>query len=656
MDTSIGPYPERARLETLLRGVARTRVAVVGDFCLDWYFDIDTAGAEVSIETALPTWPVRRIRTAPGGAGNVVTNLCALGVQEVRCFGVVGADPFASVLTTHLRALGSDVAGLVTQAVAWTTPTYMKPLVDGVERNRIDAGAGNALSNESAERVLAALAQLVETIDVLIVNQQLARGGVHTPAFRAGLARIAPRARIVVVDAREHADAYAGAIRKLNEREAVAFAEALDLPLAAGSGLADVAAALADHWGDAVCVTRGGEGALVAEPGGGAVPVPGIVTDGPIDTVGAGDAFVASFAAALGAGADGPSAARLANLAAAVTVRTIGATGSASPEQILDAAEQVVYRFRPEIAASPEAARLVEQSEIEIVTRFPAARPTRHVVFDHDGTISTLREGWEAVMEPLMVGAILGLAPDSAGGSTAEPATAAVAEVRAAVREFIARTTGVQTLGQMEGLRELVRRFGFVPEEAVLSAAAYKARYNAALMRIVERRTAKVARGELSVDDVTVKGAVSFLQRLAQAGLVLHLASGTDEDDVVREATLLGYAALFTGGIHGARGSIDHEPKRVVLQGILRELQDGGASGTPVVIGDGPVEIREGVRAGALTVGVASDEVRRFGRDDAKRARLVRAGADLIVPDYSAVEPLTRLLCAGALLNDGGGA
>ncbi len=34
-------------------------------------------------------------------------------------------------------------------------------------------------------------------------------------------------------------------------------------------------------------------------------------------------------------------------------------------------------------------------------------------------------------------------------------------------------------------------------------------------------------------------------------------------------------------------------------------------------------------------MGVASDELRRYGLNAAKRARLIRAGADLVVPDFA---------------------
>lgn len=114
----------------------------------------------------------------------------------------------------------------------------------------------------------------------------------------------------------------------------------------------------------------------------------------------------------------------------------------------------------------------------------------------------------------------------------------------------------------------------------------------------------------------------------------MHLASGTDQEDVAAEAEALGFAHLFEGRIHGAIGDVKVEAKRVVLERILQEIgRDGGVS--LVTFGDGPVEIRETHRRGGYTVGVASDEVRRFGLNTRKRTRLIRAGADLVVSDFT---------------------
>ena len=59
-----------------------------------------------------------------------------------------------------------------------------------------------------------------------------------------------------------------------------------------------------------------------------------------------------------------------------------------------------------------------------------------------------------------------------------------------------------------------------------------------------------------------------------------------------------------------------------------------------MVIGDGPVEIIEGRRVGAVCIGVASDEVRRHGLNISKRTRLIRAGAHLVIPDFSQYKEL----------------
>jgi len=201
----------------------------------------------------------------------------------------------------------------------------------------------------------------------------------------------------------------------------------------------------------------------------------------------------------------------------------------------------------------------------------------------------------------------------------------------------------VQTLVQMQALVEMAREFGCVPEGDILDEFGYKEIYNQALMRMVKKRLAKFQRGELAVEDLTVKNAVTFLMALHKAGVQLYLASGTDEEDVIAEATALGYAGIFTGGIYGAVGDVTKEAKRMVVERILNTIGPGGASGL-VAVGDGPVEIRETHKRGGFTVGVASDEVRRFGGNPAKRARLIRAGADVIVPDFSQGRVLLELL------------
>ncbi|MGA2480804.1 MAG: HAD family hydrolase [Spirochaetia bacterium] len=189
----------------------------------------------------------------------------------------------------------------------------------------------------------------------------------------------------------------------------------------------------------------------------------------------------------------------------------------------------------------------------------------------------------------------------------------------------------------------MVREFGVVPAAQVKDAEGYKALYNTELLVLVSRRLAKLERGELCVDDYTLKGALPMLKALHAAGVKLHLASGTDEVDVISEAKALGYAALFEGRIHGAVGDVGIEAKKVVVERILAEIGVGGA-GSVVTFGDGPVEMRETKRRGGYTVGVASDELRRFGLNERKRTRVIRAGADLVVPDFSQWKTLLGLL------------
>ena len=163
-------------LEAALAAAARARVAVFGDFCLDAYWTIDPDERERSLETDLPVRRVRTQRYAPGGAGNIASNLAALGVREVRAVGLVGADAFGRLLRDRLAEAGVDAAGLLDLQPDWQTMVYAKPVVAGVEGRRIDFGAFNVLAPAAADALADRLAAAADEADAVVVNQQVPAG------------------------------------------------------------------------------------------------------------------------------------------------------------------------------------------------------------------------------------------------------------------------------------------------------------------------------------------------------------------------------------------------------------------------------------------------------------------------------------------------
>lgn len=626
-------------LEQLLADISGARIAVIGDYCLDSYWFIDAAASEISLETRLPTRPVSRQRYSLGGAGNVVMNLIAMGVVKVYSFGVIGDDPFGREMVRLLQAAPANADGLLTQAEGWNTHVYTKPYAGDTEENRIDFGNFNRLDDASAARLLARLEERLPDVDVVIINEQVASGIHNSPFFRQRLGELVARhpARLFLLDSRHYSDAYTGTIRKINAHEAarlcVIHRESDEIVMYAEARHA--AETLFQRWHKPLFVSRGGRGCMVHDSAG-LQEVPGLQILGRIDTVGAGDSILAGIAAALAVGRDPLTAATLGNFVAGVTVQKLFQTGTATPREILAIGRDPDYIYRPELAEDQRQAQYVAGAEIEIVALPPKQARFTHAIFDHDGTISTLRQGWEKIMEPMMIRAIL-------GNRFREADEMLYQKTVRRTRDYIDKTTGIQTISQMAGLVEMVREAGCVPADRILDAAGYKKIYNAELMNLVRDRVARLQHGELAVEDYTLKNAPAFLRALHRAGITLFLASGTDVADVVKEAEALGYADLFEGRIYGAEGNIAVEAKKIVLERILNEIGTAQADRL-ITFGDGPVEIRATHKRGGIAVGVASDEVRRFGLDRDKRARLIRSGADLIIPDYSQMNAILAFL------------
>ena len=628
----------KKQLHKILQDISLVKIAIVGDFCLDAYWFVDEAMSEISVETNLTTRPVSLQRYSLGGAGNVANNLAAMGIKEIRAFGVIGTDPFGTEMVHIMKDAGIDTASLLIQGQEWNTHTYAKPYIENNELNRIDFGNFNKLSVETADRLIDNLIMALKDVDIIIINQQVP-SGIHTDYFKQRLVEVIlqfPEKKFIT-DSRKFNDFYKGSIRKMNDTEALRLCGRIKIPdeVISLSEIVPAAKKLYKRYQKPLFITRGSRGSVIVDESG-ISEIPGLLILAKVDTVGAGDSYLAGAASALGAGYNMVEAAQLGTFVAGVTVRKLFQTGTATPDEILSIGKDPDFIYSSELAEDIRHAKYLKNTGIEIINKWKAKPDIKYAIFDHDGTISTLREGWELIMAPMMTRAILGEKYHDADDSLYR-------KVSLRVHEYIDKTTGIQTLAQMNGLLDLIREFGCIPEERMLNASGYKQLYNDELLKMVRERETKFRNGELCLEDLTLKNVIPFLQCLYDSGIILFLACGTDIEDVTREARVLGYERLFKGRIYGAVGDVTKEAKKIVLDRILDTIGES-ASGKVITFGDGPVEIRETNKRGGITVGVASNELRRYGLNEQKRTRLIKAGADVIIPDFSQFTQLLKLL------------
>ena len=540
-------------------------VAVIGDICLDLYYFTDNAGAEVSVETGLQSYSVYKTKLEGGGAGNVAVNCKKLEAKRVDIYGLAGDDCWGVILRDVLTQNGINTEGMLVQKENWQTHVYHK-IYDGKnELPRCDMGIRNILLDTKADEIIALLESKLDTYECVIINEQVP-SGIHSGYFQKKLAALieANRDRVTwFSDCRKLNDRYAHTIRKLNVREAEQILAGDGVFVQDSGDPCCIANRLYERWGYPVVLTMSEEGALVMDETG-CKTINSIHFSTEIDIVGAGDAFLAGLVTGYGAGLSLYEAAMIGTYSAGVCLGKLFETGHPGVDEVIALADDCDFNYNPRLAADESLARYAEGTEIEIVTDAICGRNScrlKTAIFDHDGTISVLRQGREEVMYAMK-----------------------------------------------------------------------------------EKHLTMVQQGMLDTADVTIKGSVDFLKKLAASGTKLYLVSGADQEDVIQEAQLLGYADIFSGGIRGSVGDIKNDPKKIVIRSIITEIEAGGGRPEEVaVFGDGPVEMREAKKAGFLAVGILSDEHRRWGRNPDKRKRLILGGADLLIPDFSMNEELIKL-------------
>ena len=261
---------------------------------------------------------------------------------------------------------------------------------------------------------------------------------------------------------------------------------------------------------------------------------------------------------------------------------------------------------------------------VEFSPGFKPRPAISHVLFDFDGTLSIIREGWPVVM----LGMFTEMLPPRADD---QPEV-----VKQMLFDDMMKLNGKQTIYQMIQFAERVKERGGSPQEPLW----YKHEYLRRLEQKIQDRIEGLKAGRNRPDNFLVHGSRPLLESLRQRGLHLYLASGTDEPFVKRESELLGVAEFFGAHIYGAKDDYKAFSKKMVIERILRENQIPGDK--LLAFGDGYVEIQNTREVGGLAVAVASDEANNgSGKiDEWKRNRLLGVGADIVIPDYRDADAL----------------
>jgi rfaE bifunctional protein kinase chain/domain len=331
------------RLQSITDKYSSLRIAIVGDFCLDRYLEIDPRRKEISIETGLPVYNVQNVRCQPGAAGTILNNLVALGTKEIYPVGFAGEDGEGFELARSLAAKPGICLDHFFKTDLRRTFTYTKPLLVEpgkvpVELNRLDFKNWSPTPPTVSEHLRRSLAALAADVDAIILLDQvdIADTGVVTQSVLeevGAVARMRPDL-FIIADSRRSLKSFPPLSFKMNKSEFKTLTgTASECPIAA---MKATALELARHQRRHVFVTLAEEGILGASPDGKAEHVPALPLRGEIDIVGAGDAVTANLTAAFSARATLSEALELAMLASSIVIHQLGTTGTASIRQLLE--------------------------------------------------------------------------------------------------------------------------------------------------------------------------------------------------------------------------------------------------------------------------------------------------------------------------------
>lgn len=267
---------------------------------------------------------------------------------------------------------------------------------------------------------------------------------------------------------------------------------------------------------------------------------------------------------------------------------------------------------------------------LEVINEVADNRRFKAALFDFDGTLSLIREGWQEIMIPYFCEEFISSVPEHSEN---------IDSIIEMITDFVDELTGKQTIFQCLQLKTEIESRGGTAKEAM----EYKQEYLRRLFVKIEDKRNALAEGTVKPEEFLVKGSYELLSELKRHNIDIYCASGTDQPQVIEEAKLLGLDAFFGDNIFGA---LDEQAQQCSKELVInRLLKENNINGDELLsFGDGFVEIELVHNVGGYTVAVATDEKNKNGVNEYKRERLLRAGADAVIPDFRDTDKLLKHL------------
>jgi D-beta-D-heptose 7-phosphate kinase/D-beta-D-heptose 1-phosphate adenosyltransferase len=311
----------KQRAEEILCALTGKRIIVVGDVMLDEY--VWGQVNRISPEAPVMVVDAERYSQVPGGAANVLNNLCALGATGA-IVGTIGDDPAATQLRAVLESQGADVTGMV---VTPDRPTTRKTRIIAHSQQvvRVDHESRGHLSAETTAELIRQIERVAESSDAIVLSDY--QKGVVSQEVIEACVRIAKGLKTPLtgnLKPRAISGKSSLTVLTLNLVEAsqATGGESLDTE----DKLADAGRRLLDLTGsEHVLITRGSQGLSLFSAMHPTRPehVPARQVE-VYDSAGAGDTVISAMTLALTAGAKPIEAVTLANHAASEVVKKVG--------------------------------------------------------------------------------------------------------------------------------------------------------------------------------------------------------------------------------------------------------------------------------------------------------------------------------------------